>query len=48
MRNGAHASDSPEGALRERRIVGLMGDEPSDEKAVILEWLSASAPLSQQ
>ncbi|MCD6303984.1 MAG: nucleoside-diphosphate kinase, partial [Planctomycetes bacterium] len=23
MRNGAHASDSPENALRERRIVGL-------------------------
>lgn len=49
MRNGAHASDSPEGALRERRIVGLMGDEPSEEKAVILEWLHASsAPLSRQ
>ena len=27
MQNGAHASDSPENALRERRIVGLAGDE---------------------
>jgi len=43
MRNGAHASDSPEAALRERRIVGLMGDEPSEEAKIINEWLSASA-----
>ena len=28
MRNGAHASDSPENALRERRIVGLADGEP--------------------
>jgi nucleoside diphosphate kinase len=28
MRNGAHASDSPENAIRERAIVGLSGDEP--------------------
>lgn len=28
MRNGAHASDSPENALRERRIVGLAEPEP--------------------
>jgi nucleoside diphosphate kinase len=27
MRNGAHASDSPENALRERRIVGLAETE---------------------
>ena len=30
MRNGAHASDSPENALCERRIVGLVGDEETD------------------
>ena len=29
MRNGAHASDSPENALRERGIVGLLEGEPS-------------------
>jgi nucleoside diphosphate kinase len=28
MRNGAHASDSAESALRERRIVGLADGEP--------------------
>ncbi|NQU74752.1 MAG: nucleoside-diphosphate kinase, partial [Planctomycetes bacterium] len=28
MRNGAHASDSPENALRERNIVGLGEDKP--------------------
>ena len=27
MRNGAHASDSPENALRERKIVGLYETE---------------------
>jgi nucleoside diphosphate kinase len=30
MRNGAHASDSPDNAIRERRIVGLLPD--SDQK----------------
>jgi len=30
MRNGAHASDSPENALRERLIVGLADDSESD------------------
>jgi len=39
MRNGAHASDSPENAIRERGIVGLMGDEPSPEAAMINEYL---------
>ena len=29
MRNGAHASDSPASATRERKIVGLPGDEPA-------------------
>lgn len=28
MRNGAHASDSPDNAIRERKIVGLMNDDP--------------------
>ena len=39
MRNGAHASDSPENAVRERKIVGLMGDEPSAEAEMIREFL---------
>ncbi|MBN1941995.1 MAG: nucleoside-diphosphate kinase [Phycisphaerae bacterium] len=30
MRNGAHASDSPENAMRERRIVGLADDSERD------------------
>ena len=30
MRNGAHASDSPDNALRERRIVGLAETETDD------------------
>ena len=30
LKNGAHASDSPESALRERKIVGLMGYEESE------------------
>ena len=30
LMNGAHASDSPESALRERKIVGLSGDESND------------------
>jgi nucleoside diphosphate kinase len=40
MRNGAHASDSPESAARERRIVGLAGGEPSDEAAMIRAFLA--------
>ena len=33
MRNGAHASDSPENALRERAIIGLLEDsEPGGKK----------------
>jgi nucleoside diphosphate kinase len=39
MRNGAHASDAPESAVRERKIVGLTGDEPSPEAAMIREYL---------
>ena len=42
MRNGAHASDSPENALREREIVGLAQPETdtSDVAEVIRESLS--------
>jgi len=39
MRNGMHASDSVKSALRERKIVGLSGDEKSDEKRLIEKWL---------
>ncbi|MHC4915406.1 MAG: nucleoside-diphosphate kinase [Planctomycetota bacterium] len=41
MRNGAHASDSAENALRERKIVGLSGDEPSAEAKMINEYLKS-------
>ena len=30
LKNGAHGSDSPDNALRERKIVGLSGNEPSE------------------
>lgn len=42
MRNGAHASDSPENALRERKIVGLLRDSDKDEcdvSKLIYEYL---------
>ncbi|MFP4054636.1 MAG: nucleoside-diphosphate kinase, partial [Phycisphaerae bacterium] len=41
MRNGAHASDSPENALRERKIVGLMETEKEscDVGRIINEYL---------
>ncbi len=39
MRNGMHASDSIESAVRERKIVGLWGDEPSEEKRMIQRWI---------
>jgi hypothetical protein len=35
MRNGAHASDSPPSALRERRIVGLL--EPDKDTCDVIE-----------
>ena len=42
MRNGAHASDSPESADRERRIIGLDRNAPSDEFVkIIREHLKA-------
>jgi nucleoside diphosphate kinase len=41
MKNAAHASDSPENAERERRIVGLLEDEePADIAVTIEDWLS--------
>ncbi|MBN1808401.1 MAG: nucleoside-diphosphate kinase [Planctomycetes bacterium] len=40
MRNGAHASDSPESASRERSIIGLSGGEPSEEASLIRKYLS--------
>ena len=41
LRNGAHASDSVESAARERRIVGLAGGEPSEERRLILDLLGS-------
>ena len=44
MRNAAHASDSPENAERERRIVGLWREEgPSEVKQIIDRYLAATA-----
>jgi len=45
MRNGAHASDSPENALRERQIVGLDKAEPDtcDVRQIIEEYLASSS-----
>ncbi|HOX04950.1 MAG TPA: nucleoside-diphosphate kinase [Planctomycetota bacterium] len=40
MRNGAHASDSAANAVRERKIIGLSGTEPSAEAAMIREFLA--------
>ena len=41
MRNGAHASDSPDSALRERRIVGLVDTEREtcDVAEIIRDYL---------
>ena len=43
MRNGAHASDSPENAARERRIVGLSATETDtcDVAEIINEYLAS-------
>jgi len=45
MRNGAHASDSPDNALRERGIVGLTEDEPQpcDVARIIDEYLAGQS-----
>ncbi len=39
LRNGAHASDSPESAARERKIIGLAGDEAPSIVPIIREFL---------
>jgi len=43
MRNGAHASDSPENALRERKIIDMMETETGtcDVAEVVGEYLAA-------
>lgn len=44
MRNGAHASDSPESAERERRVLGLWKEEgPSDVRTIIEAYLGDEA-----
>jgi len=44
MRNGAHASDSPASAERERKIVGMWDPDPgADVKEVIEEYLGSLA-----
>lgn len=45
MRNGAHASDSAENAIRERRIVGLLEDEPyaAEFREIIQRHLAETA-----
>jgi nucleoside diphosphate kinase len=39
MQNAAHASDSIENAIRERKIVGLYGNAGDDCKEIIKHWL---------
>jgi nucleoside diphosphate kinase len=44
MRNGAHASDSPESAERERRVLGLWKEEgPADVRLLIEAYLRPEA-----
>jgi nucleoside diphosphate kinase len=45
MRNGAHASDSPESAMRERRIIGLAQTETDscDVSQMIYEYLTCQS-----
>jgi nucleoside diphosphate kinase len=44
MKNGAHASDSPENAERERRIIGLWEEKgPSDIEMIIKPYLEEPA-----
>jgi len=40
MRNGAHASDSPENAIRERRIVGLLETEADAESCDVCRTIN--------
>jgi hypothetical protein len=39
MVNAAHASDSPENALRERKIIGMLEDTEPEIKRIIEEYL---------
>ena len=45
MRNGAHASDSPQSAMRERKILGLdkEGSDSCRTKQMIEEYLASTA-----
>lgn len=40
MRNGAHASDSPDNAIRERKIVGLMDTEADDASCDVVRLIN--------
>jgi len=42
MRNGAHASDSPDNAIRERKIVGLMDTETSADQCDVVRLINES------
>ncbi|NQT19781.1 MAG: nucleoside-diphosphate kinase [Planctomycetes bacterium] len=45
MRNAAHASDSPDNALREREIIDLLEDEQTcDIKEIVDSYLAGKAP----
>jgi len=43
MRNGAHASDAVDRAMEERKIVGLVGDEKSEEVEIIESFLRSQS-----
>jgi hypothetical protein len=44
MRNAAHASDSPENAERERKVIGMWKNDPDSEfKRLIEEFLAKGA-----
>jgi nucleoside diphosphate kinase len=51
MQNAAHASDSIENAVRERKIIGLYDDAGDDCKRIIEDWLKddrgTSVPLKE-
>jgi hypothetical protein len=48
MRNGAHASDSPESAERERRVLDLWREEgPADVRLLIEAYLAGRAASPQ-
>jgi hypothetical protein len=51
VQNAAHASDSIENAVRERKIIGLYDDAGDDCKRIIEDWLKndrgSSMPLKE-